>query len=118
VRLSAYGGFYTPWLDLQSRGSQNGYYYGIGASRAFLKDDALNISVNAGNFLPTHRTNGYTQSDETVRFTSHNRYSQWNVGLNISYKFGGLKASVKKTAANIEKESNDGGQGTSQGGGK
>lgn len=118
VRLSAYGGFYTPWIDLQSRGSQNGYYYGIGASRAFLKDDALNISVNAGNFLPTHRTNGYTQSDETVRFTSHNRYSQWNVGLNISYKFGGLKASVKKTAANIEKESNDGGQGASQGGGK
>ena len=40
VRLSAYGGFYTPWLDLQSKGSQNGYYYGIGASRAFLKDDA------------------------------------------------------------------------------
>lgn len=113
VRLSAYGGFYTPWLDLQSKGSQNGYYYGIGASRAFLKDDALNISLSAGNFLPAFRTDGYTQADETVRFSSHSRYRQWNVGLSISFKFGGLKSEVKKTAANIDKESHEVEQGGS-----
>lgn len=113
VRISAYGGFYTPWIDLQGNGTQNGYYYGIGASRAFLKDDALNISINAGNFLPAFRTNGYTQADETVRFSSHSRYRQWNVGLNISFKFGGLKSEVKKTAANIEKESHEVEQGGS-----
>lgn len=113
VRLSAYGGFYTPWLDLQSKGSENGYYYGLGASRSFLKDDALTLQLSLNNILPTHRSSGYTQSDESARITSHSRYSQWNVGFNISFRFGGLKANVKRTAANIEKEASgsQGGQG-------
>lgn len=113
VRLSAYGGFYTPWIDLQGSGAFNGYYYGLGASRSFLKDDALTISLSAGNFLPSHNKSGYKQSDKTVRLYVHGTYSQWNVGLNISFKFGGLKARMKKTAANIEKEST-GGQGGSK----
>lgn len=116
VRLSAYGGFYTPWIDLQSKGSTTGYYYGLGASRSFLKDDALTLQLSLGNILPTHRSSGYTQTDESARITSHSRYSQWNVGFSISFKFGGLKANVKRTAANIEKESS-GSQG-GQGGGK
>lgn len=116
VRLSAYGGFYTPWIDLQSKGSTNGYYYGLGVSRSFLKDDALTLQLSLNTILPEYRTNGYTQTDESVRVTSRSRYSQWNVGFNISFKIGGLTASVKKTAANIEKEST-GSQGA-QGGGK
>lgn len=115
VRLSAYGGFYTPWIDLQSRGS-NGYYYGLGASRSFLKDDALTLTLNAGNFLPVSRKNKYTQSDDTVRLVNTNCYKQWNVGFSISWRFGGLKSSVKKTNANIEKE-DSGNQGAGQGGG-
>lgn len=103
VRLNAYGGFHTPWIDLQSRGS-NGYYYGLGANRSFLKDDALTVSVFAGNFAPVSRRNKYTQTSESVRLTNITDYKQWNVGMSISFKFGGLKAGVKKTAANIEKE--------------
>lgn len=113
VCLNAYGGFGTPWIDLQSRGSQNTYYYGLGASRSFLKDDALTLQLSLGNLFPTRRTSGYEQGDDTVRLRLNSSYSQWNVGLSVTFEFGGLKASVKKTDANIEKESsgNNGGQG-------
>lgn len=104
VRMSAYGGFYTPWIDLQSRGS-NGYYYGLSASRSFLKDDALNVSLSLNNILPVSRKNTYRQTSETVALTNTTRYKQWNVGLSVTFKFGGLKSDVKRTAANIEKES-------------
>ncbi len=103
-RLSANGGFYTPWIDLQGRGTTNGYYYGIGASKSWLKDDALTVQISANNFLPAYTRNSYRQDDATVRTTYSGRYAQWNVGIGIYYTFGGLKASVKKTAANIEKE--------------
>lgn len=114
LRLSGYGGFYTPWIDLQSRGS-NGYYYGLGLSRSFLKDDALTVSVNASNLLPYKRTNRYEQQSESVRLTNTYTQKWWNVGMSVTWKFGGLKASVKKTAANIEKES-EGSKGGGPGG--
>lgn len=105
VRLTAYGGFWTPWRDLQSHGDNIGYYYGLGASKSWLKDDALTLQVNLQNLLPTHRTNRYVQEDATMRMTSVYRFQQWSVGMSISYRFGGLKASVKQTSAVVEKES-------------
>lgn len=116
VRVNAYGGFYTPWIDLQSRGS-NGYYYGLGANRSFLKDDALTISVFAGNFAPVTRSNKYTQTSESVRLVNVTDFKQWNVGMSVSFRFGGLTASVRKTSANVESEST-GRQGGNQGNGK
>ncbi|MDE6027305.1 MAG: outer membrane beta-barrel family protein, partial [Muribaculaceae bacterium] len=104
-RFSGYAGMWTPWIDLQGRGTNTGYYYGLGASRSWLKDDALTLQLSAGNFLPTHRSYSYRQEDESVRLSYTGRSSQWNVGLSVSFKFGGLQAGVKKTAANIEKES-------------
>lgn len=103
IRLSGWGGFNTPWQDLQSKG-QSFYYYGLGISRSFLKDDALQITLNTNNFLPTHRQNKYTQESETVKQSVSFRYPQWHVGLGINFRFGGLKAQVKRTAAQIEEE--------------
>ncbi|MDE6256038.1 MAG: TonB-dependent receptor [Muribaculaceae bacterium] len=103
-RLSAYGGLWTPWIDLQSSGTTTGYYYGLGAGRSWLKDDALTVQLSAGNMFPTHGHNSFRQEDESVRRIYTGRYSQWNVGLSVTFKFGGLQATVKKTAANIEKE--------------
>lgn len=108
IRISAYGGVYTPWIDLQGRGMENGYYYGLGLSRSWLKDDALTVQLSANNILPTHRTSSYVQNDETVHMTYESRYRQWNVGLSVRFKFGGLSANVKRTAASIEKEQSSG----------
>lgn len=110
IRISGWGGYWSPWQDLQSKG-QAGYYYGLGLSRSFLAEDALTIGVNGNTFLPTYRDNKYTQTSETLRYTSTFRYPQWYVGASISYRFGGLKAQVKKTAASIEAESEAGASG-------
>lgn len=115
VRLSAYGGFFTGWMDLQSRGS-NGYYYGLSGSRSFLKDDALTLSLSLSNILPVSRRSHYEQVSETAMVRSSNLNKQWNVGLSISFKFGGLKSDVKRTAASIDKEAS--GSQSGQGGGK
>lgn len=107
IRLSGWGGFWSPWQDLQSKG-QSGYYYGLGISRSFLAEDALTVSLNANTFLPTYKENSYTQTSETLRYTNTFRYPQWYWGASISYRFGGLKAQVKKTAASIEADSEAG----------
>lgn len=101
LRLSAGGGYYSPWQDLQTRGTDF-YYYNIGASRSFLADDALTITASVTNLFPTHLTNSYSQTDPSVRFESSSRYPQWNCGINISYRFGKLKADVKRTNAIID----------------
>lgn len=108
IKLSGWGGFNTPWQDLQSKG-QSYTYYGVGMSRSFLKEDALQLSLNFFNLFPTYRKNTYTQQSETVRQSTSFRYQQWHISFGITYRFGGLKASVKKTAAHIETESEAGG---------
>lgn len=113
VRLSGYGGYYSPWIDIQSTGS-SGYFYGLSGSRSFLKDDALTLSLSLSNILPVSRKSHYEQISESVRLESHTSMKQWHVGLNISFRFGGLKAEVKRTAANVSTEA----AGTSSGGNK
>lgn len=108
IRMSAYGGYYTPWIDLQSRGS-DGYYYGLGFSRSFLVDDALTLKLSASNFLRPKRSNHYTQESETARLSYRGEYSTWYVGFSVSFRFGALKADVKKTAASVETESSSAG---------
>jgi len=108
MRLSAYGGYQTGWMDLQSEGS-DGYWYGLGLSRSWLEKDALTVSLNLGSLFPLKRTSGYTQQDESVRYTQRQTYRQWNVGISVSYNIGSLTANVKRTAANVEKEEQGGG---------
>lgn len=110
LRLSAYGGYQTGWMDLQSRGGE-GYWYGLGCSRSFLKNDALSMSLNISSLFPLKRSSKYTQEDETMRYTNNNTYKQWNIGFSVSYNFGSLKSDVKRTAANVEKEEQGGGGG-------
>ncbi len=103
VRLSAYGGYGSPWADIQSKGA-SWYYYSLGISRSFLKEDRLSVSISAQNFLPSHRTQSWKQESQTAYIYSASRYSQWYVGLNVSWRLGGLNADVKRTAARITEE--------------
>lgn len=115
LRLSAYCGGGSGWIDLQSKGS--GYnYYGISLSRSFLKQDALMISAYGSGFLQPYRESRYTQISETSKYTSNSRYQQWSVGCSVTFRFGSLKADVKHTAAQLD--SIEGGTSSGNEGGK
>lgn len=108
-RLNVNAGMWTPWIDLQGKGEQTGYYYGVGVSKSWLRNEALTLSMNLNNILPTFRRSGYRQEDSTLRVIQSQKYKQWNVGVSVTYKIGGLTAGVKRTVANIETESSAGG---------
>lgn len=105
IRSSAYAGLWTPWISLQGKGDRTSYYYGIGLSRSWLKNNALTLQINASNFFPTHLTYSWWMSSSTFRSSKESRSLQCNVGLSLTYKFGALKSDFRRTAANIEKES-------------
>lgn len=101
LRLSAYGGYGSGWLDLQTKGS--GYhFYGMSLSRSFFKKDLMTVTLFGSNFFEPHRTSTYTQTSETSKYISRNRFTQWSFGGSITFRFGNLKADVKRTDADIE----------------
>ena len=101
MKYSLYGGQSTGSVRLQ--GNYDGwYYYGLGISRSFLKDDALTVAVNASSFLTKYTVcKGHTYTGtHTIDNTSYNR--SWNVGISLSWNFGHLQDQVKKTGADLE----------------
>ena len=116
IRLSVNGGGGTPYISLQGKGSSYGYY-SFGLSRSFLKEKRLTVSVHASNVFRKYRT-GYNETiTDTFRSWSNYRYVQQYYGMNISWRFGELKAQVKKTARSITNDDVKAGEGSSQGGG-
>ena len=104
MRLSAYGGAGTKWITLQQQGS-GWYYYGMGISRSFLKEDALTINIYTQNFANPKRNSTSTTDAPGMRVSTNYRYAQWSLGIGLSYRFGSLSSDVKRTAAQIESES-------------
>lgn len=102
-RLNLYGGQSTRSYMLQ--GWQDGwYYYGLGISRNFLKNDALTFTLTASQFLQHQmRSRVYVNTENMINsFTFYNK--NWNVGMSISWNFGSLKSDVKKTSRQIEND--------------
>lgn len=103
IKYSVYGGQSTGNIQLQ--GSWSGwYYYGLGISRGFLKDDALTLAINASNFLTKYTTWKSHTDTGAQSLTSRGRNRSWNVGVSLSWNFGQLKDQVKKTDANLEND--------------
>ena len=81
-------------------------YYGYYASlqRSFLKGDRLTVRIGANNPFNKH----LTSSAETVNGDYRDFQTSWNRGrsfsLSLTWRFGSLKASVKKTEHSIEND--------------
>ena len=81
-------------------------YYGYYASlqRSFLKGDRLTVRLGANNPFNKH----ITSSAETVNGDYRDFQTSWNRGrsfsISLTWRFGSLKASVKKTEHSIEND--------------
>lgn len=100
LRFSANYGGSTPHISMQGKGSSYSYY-GFGLSRAFLKNKRLNVSLNTSNIFNKWRTSENETLTSTFRNLSKSKFQQSSYGIYISWRFGELKARVKKTARTI-----------------
>ena len=119
LRFSLYGGGSTPYVSLQGKGSSY-MYYGFSLSRSFLKEKRLNVSINTSNLFHKYITFKNKMVTDTFRSWSESKNQQQSYGLNISWRFGELKAQVKKANRTINNDdlmSGGGGQGSSSGSG-
>ena len=115
IRFSLHGGGGTPRISLQGKGSSFNYY-GFGLSRSFLKEKRLTVSVNASNIFTKYNTFRNTTTTPDFSSWSENKFSQRYYGFNISWRFGELKAQVKKTARSINNDDvKSGGSGSGSG---
>lgn len=115
IRLSAYAGCYGGGPEGLYGKSDRQWFHGFSAQRSFLDDDRLTLRVFARS--PFKKYSGW--SEQTVRGNyggySSGRYHQREFGFSLSYRFGSLKASVKKTNTTISNDDLMGGG--SKGGG-
>ena len=114
LRLTANGGMWKQEPSLYGHSSANGFY-SFGLQRSFLKDDRLTISINANKPFSS-RYNCFKSYTDRGDYTGWNKmwFDQRQITFSISYRFGSLKAQVKKADKTIE--NNDVVGGSSQGG--
>ena len=108
LRFSLYGGGSTPQISLQGKGSSY-HYYGINLSRSFLKDKRLNISLFASSLFNKYISFKKETVTETFRSWSENQSPSRRYGISISWRFGELKAQVKKASRSIMNDDVKGG---------
>ena len=92
------------------------WFYGLSLQRSFLKEDRLTVRLSANRPFSSDKmewSNYTTQGD--VLGSSTTRYHQARLSLNVTWRFGSLRARVKKTDTTID--NNDLVGGSSQGAG-
>ena len=79
-----------------------GYYFSL--QRSFLKDDRLTVRLSANAPFNKH----WSMEAEVVNGDFYNHQTSWNrarsFSLSLTWRFGSLKASVKKTEHSIEND--------------
>ncbi len=103
LNLAVYGKIgHSPSSIYYQQHSYYGYYASL--QRSFLKGDRLTVRLGANNPFNKH----LTSSAETVNGDYRDRQTSWNHGrsfsLSLSWRFGSLKASVKKAEHSIEND--------------
>lgn len=117
LKLGGYGGYYGPDVQLQGE-SMRYYYYGLYLNRSFLKDERLTVSVSGQSFFNKYLKLKYSTETPDFRMESHQHQQQRQLSINISYRLGDLKASVKKVARGIINDDVKGGGNNNEGGQK
>ncbi len=110
LALTGYLSFYrsTPDLyDIDKTRIGDQMYYGLDLQKGFLKEKRLNVSLSImnpfGHSARIHesvpRNSGYTGYSRSYSYNNANNFS-----ISVSYRFGSLNASVKKTNKSISND--------------
>lgn len=115
-RINLNGGYFSPWIQLQSEMSPF-YFAGLNVSKDFLKKK-LSVSLGANNpFWKTMKMETTTKGDG-FHDVSTNWRSAREFRFSISYRFGTMKGQIKKVRRGISNDDSKGGGENNQGGGE
>jgi hypothetical protein len=100
-------------------GHTNGstFYHGFALQRSFLSEDRLTVQLSAQNPFAKYRSYTRDIDQGDVIGWSRSRYIQRSFDISISFRFGSLKASVKRTNTTIQNDDLMGGGGSGGGSG-
>lgn len=97
VNVGCYGGNPEGLYGKSSRA----WFHGFSLQRSFLKEDRLTISIRANSPLKKYGTWSQRTINGNYSGYSNSRFYNRDYGIAISYRFGSLKAQVKKTNTTI-----------------
>lgn len=113
IELSMNAGFWSGYMQsvyCYNKMDMNSIWYSLSLRRSFLKDDRLTVLIRASNPFGSDKRTGktcYVNSE----YTGTDTYMMKNMtkfGLRLTYRFGSMNASVKKTAVSINNDDLDG----------
>ncbi|MGM9803493.1 MAG: TonB-dependent receptor domain-containing protein [Muribaculaceae bacterium] len=79
-------------------------FHGFSLSKSFLKDKALTLSLRANSPFKNYLKFNSNMDSETFSQKSNIRVPMRSFGVSLSWRFGSLKASVKKTSRSINND--------------
>ena len=88
-------------------------YYNFSLQRSFLKDDRLTVHLSTANLFNSSKYNKITMYTTHGDYTGRDRAWQFmrEFRITVTYRFGSLKAGVKKTNKTIQNNDLEGGSG-------
>ena len=105
ITVNYYG--VTPRVTLQGKGGSYSSY-GISIQKSWLKK-RLNVTLSASDFLKKYIRYNSSMEDAYFKQDSWSKYVDQSFSLNISYRIGELKASVRKAERSISNDDVKGG---------
>ncbi|MDP4183902.1 MAG: TonB-dependent receptor [Bacteroidota bacterium] len=114
-KLSLNGGFFKSPVGLQSK-STNFYYTSIGINKELL-NRKMTLSLAGSDLFWHEKKYSHVTFDSNFRQKSTNYYPARSIRFNISYRFGEMKAEIKKVQRGINNDDVKSGGGSSEGSG-
>lgn len=107
LRFGIWAGGHTPDITIQGKGA-GFYFYALNLSRSFLKDDRLEVTLQANNVIGRYHYFNSSTTTPDYHFTSKNREDFMRLGIGLRYRFGTLKSQantqVKKAKRTIHND--------------
>lgn len=114
--INVNGGYFSPWIQLQSKGSTQ-YFHGITLSKNFL-NKKLTVALSCQSPFEKNMKYTYTTTDTEFYQRNVNYFPMRDFRIRISYSFGTLKDSIKKVRRGISNDDTKSGESGGGGGGQ